>query len=85
MARRTKSLTLPKAPSTYRGKLALLKDGAFHINRSQKERASAFVRALKKYPKEIQVADGHAFEFGSTHLAFSPPCPTDSTTNSGTS
>ena len=75
MARRTKSLTLPKAPSIYCGKLALLKDGAFHINRSQKERASVFVRALKKYPKEIQVADGHAFEFGSTHLAFSPAVP----------
>src|SRR3990172_12477805 len=29
----------PKAPSIFLGKLALLKDGSFHINRSQRERA----------------------------------------------
>jgi len=65
----------PKAPSIFRGKLALLKDGSFHINRSQRERASVFVRALKKYPKEIQVADGHIFDFGKTQLTFSPAVP----------
>ncbi len=65
----------PDAPSVFRGKLAYLKDGKFHINRSQRERASAFVRALKKYPQEIQVADGNEVDFGGTELTFSPAVP----------
>src|SRR5207244_3622971 len=63
------------ARSMFRGKLAFLKDGKFHINRSQRERAGAFVRALKKYPKEIQVADGNQMDFGGTELLFSPALP----------
>ena len=65
----------PDAPSLYRGKVTYLKDGKFHINRSQRERASAFVKALKRYPKEVHVADGHETEFGKTNLAFSPAVP----------
>lgn len=65
----------PDAPSIFRGKLAYLKDGKFHINRSQRERASAFVRALKKYPQEIQVADGNDVDFGGAELTFSPAVP----------
>lgn len=65
----------PDAPSLYKGKVAFLKDGKVHINRSQRERASAFVRALKKYPKEVQVADGNDAQFGGTEVAFSPAVP----------
>ena len=65
----------PDAPSIYKGKLAVLKDGTFHINRSQRERAGAFVRALKKYPKEVQVADGNAMDLGGTEVVFSPAVP----------
>lgn len=65
----------PRAPSIYKGKLAFLKDGSVHINRSQRERAGAFVRALKTYPKEIQVADGNAIDFGDTEVVFSPAVP----------
>src|SRR2546422_3487797 len=65
----------PAAPSIFRGKLAFLKDGKFHINRSQRERSSAFVRKLKSYPKEIQVADGNQVDFGGTELLFSPAVP----------
>ncbi len=65
----------PAAPSIYRNKLAFLKDGKFHINRSQRERASAFVRKLKTYPKEIHVADGNQLDFGGTELLFSPALP----------
>ncbi len=65
----------PDTPSIYRGKLAYLKDGRAHINRSQRERASAFVRALKMYPQEIQVADGNFVDFGGTQLTFSPAVP----------
>ncbi len=65
----------PAAPSIFRGKLAFLKDGKFHINRSQRERSSAFVRKLKSYPKAIQVADGNQMDFGGTELLFSPAVP----------
>src|SRR3989454_2233374 len=65
----------PEAPSIFRGKLAFLKDGKFHINRSQRERSSAFVRKLKSYPKAIQVADGNQMDFGGTELLFSPAVP----------
>lgn len=65
----------PQAPSIYRGKVAFLKDGKFHINRSQRGRAGAFVRKLKGYPKEIQVADGNQMDFGGTELLFSPALP----------
>ena len=65
----------PDAPSIYKGKRAFLKDGKFHINRSQRERAAAFVRLLKKYPKEIQVSDGNALDVGGTEIVFSPAVP----------
>src|SRR6266581_1188095 len=65
----------PAAPSIFRGKLAFLKDGKFHINRSQRERSSAFVRKLKSYPRAIQVADGNQMDFGGTELLFSPAVP----------
>ncbi len=65
----------PAAPSIFRGKLAFLKDGKFHINRSQRERSSAFVRKLKSYPKAIHVADGNQMDFGGTELLFSPAVP----------
>ena len=65
----------PDAPSIYRGKLVYLKDGKSNINRSQRERASTFVRALKKYPQEMQVADANEVDFGGTQLAFSPAVP----------
>src|SRR5207247_3876129 len=65
----------PAAPSTFRARLAFLKDGKFHINRSQRERSSAFVRKLKTYPKAIQVADGNQMDFGGTELLFSPAVP----------
>ena len=65
----------PDAPSLFRGKLAYVKDGKVNINRSQRERASAFVRAIKKYPLEIQVADGNRVDFGGAELTFSPAVP----------
>ena len=65
----------PDAPSMYKGKRAFLKDGKFHINRSQRERASAFVKALKKYPEEIQISDGNALDLGGTEIVFSPAVP----------
>ena len=65
----------PGSPSIYKGKRAFLKDGKFHINRSQRERATAFVKALKNYPEEIQVSDGNALDVGGTEIVFSPAVP----------
>ena len=65
----------PDAPSIPRRKLAYRKDGKANINRSQRERAGAFVRALKKYPQEIHVADGNSVDFGGTQLTFSAAVP----------
>jgi len=65
----------PAVPSIFRGKIAFLKDGKFNINRSQRQRAGQFVRVLKKYPKDIQVADGNQMDFGGTELLFSPALP----------
>lgn len=65
----------PEVPSIFRGKIAFLKDGKFNINRSQRQRAGQFVRVLKKYPKDIQVADGNQMDFGGTELLFSPALP----------
>lgn len=65
----------PDAPSIFRGKAAFLKDGKVHINRSQRERAGTFVRALRPYPKSIEVADGNDLDFGGTEVTFSPALP----------
>ncbi len=65
----------PDAPSIFRRKLAYLKDGKVNINRSQRGRAGAFVRAIRKYPQEIQVADGNDVDFGGAELTFSPAVP----------
>ncbi len=65
----------PDAPSIFRGKVAFLKDGRVHINRGQRERASAFAKALKGYPREVHVADGNHADFGGTEIAFSPALP----------
>ena len=33
------------------------------------------MRALKKYPREVQVSDGNAADFGDTEVVFSPAVP----------
>lgn len=65
----------PDAPSLFRSKVAFLKDGKAHINRSQRARAAAFAQRLKPYPKEVRVADGNRIDLGPTELAFSPAVP----------
>ncbi len=65
----------PDAPSIYRGRLAYVKDGSFHINRSQKARAAVFQKAIARYAKDIVVADGASVQFGGTEVRFSPAVP----------
>src|SRR2546428_500863 len=49
----------PAAPSIFRGKLAFLKDGKFHINPSQRERSSAFVRIIRTTDVRTLILDHH--------------------------
>ena len=65
----------PDAPSIFRNRTAYLKDSAFHINRSQRERASVFRKAIAPYAKTVFVADGAEANFGGTVVRFSPAVP----------
>ena len=65
----------PDAPSIFRNRTAYLKAGAFYINRSQRERASAFRKAIAPYTSDVFVADGATAEFGNTAIRFSPAVP----------
>lgn len=65
----------PDAPSIFRGRKAYMKDGAFLINRSQRDRASAFWTAIASYTKDVLVADGATAQFGNTTIRFSPAVP----------
>ncbi len=73
----------PDAPSTYRGRLAYVKDSSFHINRSQKGRASVFRKAIARYAKDVVVADGASVKFRGTEIRFSPAVPHDFTDELG--
>jgi predicted metallo-beta-lactamase superfamily hydrolase len=63
----------PEEPEIYRGKTLIIKDPKVKINRTQRARASRFLRKLRGLPKEIRVADGREFSFGETVIRFSPP------------
>ncbi len=55
----------------YIGKLLLIKDPLININKSQRERAKDFLELIQGKVKEIEVADGRDFEFGSIKINFS--------------
>ena len=61
------------AKKLYRGKLILAKDMNANINFSQRKRGYMFQKLNSRLAKEILVADGQIFEFGSTKLEFSKP------------
>jgi len=65
----------PDAPSIFRRRVAYLKDPAFHINRSQRERASAFRKAIAPYARETLIAEGTTVDLGNTTIRFSPALP----------
>lgn len=63
----------PDAPSIFRGRIALLKDYERNTNTNQRTRGRSFARKIRKYAKEIVIADDREFQFGRTKIDFSKP------------
>lgn len=61
------------AEELYSDKLILAKDISANINPSQRKRGYMFRKLNLNFAKEIRVADGRSFRFGSTTLEFSKP------------
>ncbi|MEM2882798.1 MAG: hypothetical protein QXG32_06840 [Candidatus Bathyarchaeia archaeon] len=59
----------------YEGKEVYLKDFRNSINFSQRRRGWLFQGFVEDVAERVEVADGRAFEFGSTRLRFSNPVP----------
>ena len=62
---------IPKA-ELYKDKLLFIKDPNKNINKSQRERASYFLKLVKNKAK-IEIADNKSFVFGKTKIKFSKP------------
>ncbi len=63
----------PNEPEIYRDKEVFLKHPAEMINRSQKQRASFFLKQLDDVPKSLEYSDSRSFTFGDTRVSFSRP------------
>ncbi|MFQ5975938.1 MAG: MBL fold metallo-hydrolase [Candidatus Hydrothermarchaeales archaeon] len=63
----------PQEPEIYRNKEVFLKHPNENINRSQKKRASYFIKQLKDKPKKLKYSDGRTFSYGDTTIRFSKP------------
>ncbi|MGQ9624130.1 MAG: MBL fold metallo-hydrolase [Candidatus Bathycorpusculaceae bacterium] len=61
----------PSYPELYRGKTVFIKHPTENINRSQRERAAAYLTAIEDLPKKIEFSDGRSFQFGKTQVTFS--------------
>ncbi len=57
----------------YKGKLVIVKDWKNKINRSQRQRANAFIPKLETMAKEVTTADSNELELEGVNLSFSPP------------
>jgi hypothetical protein len=61
----------PDQPEIYQNKTVFIKHPTENINRSQRERASLFLDAIKGMPKKLEIADGKNFQLGKTQITFS--------------
>lgn len=61
----------PNFPEMYDGKIVLIKHPAKNINRSQKIRASFFLKQIEGMPNRLEYADSREFSFGKTTICFS--------------
>jgi hypothetical protein len=61
----------PDSPELYKNKTVFTKHPTQDINRSQQERATLFLDAIKGKPKSLEVADGRNFQLGKTFINFS--------------
>ncbi|MEM2942289.1 MAG: MBL fold metallo-hydrolase [Candidatus Bathyarchaeia archaeon] len=57
----------------YGGKTILLKDPECFINKSQRQRASLFLKTIQGLPKGMKVCDLGRFRLGKTEISFSRP------------
>ena len=65
----------PDAPDIYRDKILFLKNPNQRINVSQRKRAFAFLKTVKRAAREITYADGRMLRLGGTEFVFSDPVP----------
>jgi len=61
----------PHHPELYKSKTVFIKHPTEKINKSQKNRATFFLEAIKGLPKKLEISDGNTFQLGRTHIAFS--------------
>jgi predicted metallo-beta-lactamase superfamily hydrolase len=61
----------PDYPEIYKGKSVFIKHPTENINRSQRERAAAFLAAIEGLPRKIEFSDGRSFQLGKTQITFS--------------
>ncbi len=73
----------PERPEMFRDKILLIKHPTENINRSQRGRASNFLKAIEDIPSDIDNADGGKYEFGNTTLEFSEAVPHGTNTRLG--
>ncbi len=73
----------PDEPGIYRNKTLLTKHPKENINKSQKKRASFFLKELEDLPKKIEFSDGNEFSFGKTKIRFSKAVPHGTSTKLG--
>ena len=73
----------PNEPEIYSGKTVLLKHPRRMINRSQRERAAAFLASMRGMARKITYADGRSFKFEDTEIRFSKPVPHGATATRG--
>ncbi len=61
----------PDQPELYKDTRVFIKHPTQNINKSQKERASFFLEAIKGLPKRLEIADGNSFQLDETSIKFS--------------
>ena len=61
----------PNHPELYKAKRVFIKHPTENINKSQRDRATFFLEAIKGLPKKIEISDGNTFLLGKTRIAFS--------------
>jgi len=61
----------PNHPELYKNKTVFVKHPTENINKSQRDRASFFLEAIKGLPRKIEISDGKIFQLGKTRIAFS--------------
>lgn len=73
----------PDEVEVLRGKRLFVKHPTESINRSQRERAAFFLKAVEGVAGSVEFCDGREFAIGKTRVSFSPPVPHGPTSHLG--